>query len=85
MSNLLVIPWAEACQALSIGFPRQESWSGLPFPSPGDLFNSGIEPMSPVLADRFFRFFRPEPSGKPSCYVAKSKKKKGGGKYSASL
>ena len=32
-----------------MGFPRQEHWSGLPFPSPGDLFNSGIEPVSPAL------------------------------------
>ena len=32
-----------------MGFPRQEYWSGLPFPSPGDLPNSGIESMSPVL------------------------------------
>ena len=47
-----------ACQApLSMGFSRQEHWSGLPFPSPGDLLNPGIEPtslMSPALADRFF-------------------------------
>ena len=73
MSNFFVIPWAEGCQALSIGFPREEYWSGLPFPSPGDLLNPGIELTSPILTDRFFR---PEPSGKPSCYVAKSKKKK---------
>ena len=33
---------------LSMGFSRQEYWSGLPFPSPGDLPNQGIEPMSPV-------------------------------------
>ena len=42
---------------LSAGFPRQEHWSGLPFPSPGDLPNSGIEPASPTsppLAGRFF-------------------------------
>ena len=38
----------EACQApLSMGFLRQEHWSGLPFPSPGDLPDRGIEPMSP--------------------------------------
>ena len=40
-----------------MGFPRQEHWSGLPFPSPGDLPNSGIEPtsaVSPALADGFF-------------------------------
>ena len=34
---------------LSMGFPRQEYWSGLPFPSPGDLLNPGIEPRSPAL------------------------------------
>ena len=38
-----------ACQApLSMGFPRQEYWSGLPFPSPGDLPNPGIKPISPA-------------------------------------
>ena len=41
----LVTPWTVACQALlSMGFSRQEYWSGLPFPSPGDLPNPGIEP-----------------------------------------
>jgi len=45
----------EAHQApLPLGFPRQESWSGLPFPSPGDLPNQGIESTSPALAGRFF-------------------------------
>ena len=43
--------------ALSMRFPRQEYWSGLPFPSPVDLPNPGIEPMSPALADRVFLFF----------------------------
>ena len=47
-----------ACQVpLSIGFPRQEYWSGLPFPSPRDLPDPGIEPKSvtsPALAGRFF-------------------------------
>ena len=43
-------PWTVACQApLSLGFSRQEYWSGLPFPSPGDLPNPGIEPGSPAL------------------------------------
>ena len=37
-----------------MGIPRQEDWSGLPFPSPGDLPNPGIEPMSPALAGGFF-------------------------------
>ena len=46
----LVIPWTVARQApLSIRLSRQEYWSGLPFPSPGDLPNSEIEPRSPAL------------------------------------
>ena len=39
---------------LSMGFPRQEYWSGLPFPSPGDLPNPGIKPDPPALAGRFY-------------------------------
>ena len=55
--------WTLAHQApLSIGFPREEYWSVLPFPTPGDLPDSGIKPMSPALAGRFFTS---EPSGKP--------------------
>ena len=46
---------------LSMGFPRQEDWSGLPFPSPGDLPNPGIEPTSLALAGGFFNT---EPPGK---------------------
>ena len=43
-------PWTVACQApLSMGFSRQEYWNWLPFPSPGDLPNSGIEPGYPAL------------------------------------
>ena len=46
----LVTPWTVACQApLSVGFSRQEYWTGLPFPFPGDLPNLGIEPRSPAL------------------------------------
>ena len=46
----LEIPWTIACQVpLSMGFSRQEYWSGFPFPSPGDLPNPGIEPGSPEL------------------------------------
>ena len=46
----LATPWTVAHQApLSMGFSRQEYWSGLPFPSPGDLPNPGIEPKSPAL------------------------------------
>ena len=55
---LFATPWTVACQApLSVGFPRQEYWRGLPFPSAGDLPNPGIKPMflvSPVLASDFF-------------------------------
>ena len=41
----LAIPWTVAHQVtLSMGFPRQEYWSGLPFPSPGDLPDQGVEP-----------------------------------------
>ena len=48
--QLFATPWTVAHQApLSMGFSRQEYWSGLPFPSPGDLPNPGIEPMSPAL------------------------------------
>ena len=47
---------------LSVGFPRQEYWSGLPFPSPRNLPDPGIEPMCPALAGRFFIA---EPPGKP--------------------
>ena len=46
----LATPWTVACQApLSMGFSRQEYWSGLPFTSPGDLPDPGIEPGSPAL------------------------------------
>ena len=48
--QLFVTPWIVAHQApLSMGFSRQEYWSGLPFPSPGDLPDPGIEPGSPEL------------------------------------
>ena len=48
-------PWTVAHQApLSLGFSRQEYWSWLSFPSPGDLPNPGIERTSPELAGRFF-------------------------------
>ena len=48
--QLFVIPWTVAGQApLSLGFSRQEYWSGLPCPPPGDLPNPGIEPRSPAL------------------------------------
>ena len=46
-----------------MGLPRQEYWSGLPFPSPGGLPDLGIEPTSPALAHRFFNA---EPPRKPT-------------------
>ena len=50
MSNSTAAPWTVACQALlSMGFPRQEYWSGLPFPSPEELSDSGIKTESPAL------------------------------------
>ena len=56
--QLFVTPWTVACRApMSVGLPRQEYWSGLPFPSPGDLSDSGIKPVSltsPALEGRFF-------------------------------
>ena len=64
--QVLAIPWMVSHQApLSVGFPRQEYWSGLPRPSPGDLPDPGIESMclvSPALAGRFFTLV---PPGKP--------------------
>ena len=53
MSHCLNL-WTVACQApLTIGFSRQEHWSGLPFPSPGDLPDPGNESTSPVLQADF--------------------------------
>ena len=61
--QLFATPWTVASQApLSTGFPRQDYWSGLPFPSPGNLSDQGIELMSPTLASGFFTI---ESSGKP--------------------
>ena len=49
-ARLFATPWTVAYQvALSMGFSRQECWSGLPFPFPGDLPDPGIEPGSPAL------------------------------------
>ena len=57
-------------RGLFMKFPRQEYWSELPFPTPGDLPNSGIEPRSPALAGRFFTI---GPPGKPELQWIKSK------------
>ena len=55
MSDSFVTPWTIARQVhLSKGLSRQEYQNGLPFPSPGNLPNPGIEPVSPALAGRFF-------------------------------
>ena len=66
-SDSFATPWTVALEAtLSMGFPRQ---SGLPFPSPGDLPDLGIKPVSlgsPVLAGGFFTT---EPSGKPRAWA----------------
>ena len=62
--SLFATPRTAAFQgSLSMGFSRQEYWSGLPFPSPGDLPDPGIEPMSAALAGGFFTT---EPPGKPA-------------------
>ena len=61
--RLLATPWTVARQApLSVGFSRQEYWSGLPFPSPGDLPDTGIKRRSPVLQEESLPF---EPPGAP--------------------
>ena len=75
----LATPWTVACQApLSMGFSRQEYWSGLPFPSPGDLPDPGIEPWS-CIAGRFFNkltgnlrvssFWRSQIERKYNCFI----------------
>ena len=62
--RLFVTPWIVAYQAPpSMGFSRQEGWSGLPLPSPGNLPNPGIEPRSPTLQADALLF---EPPGKPT-------------------
>ena len=58
--QLFVAPWTLASQApLSTGFSRQEYWSGLPFPPPGDLLDPGIEPVSSVSTALQADFFYP--------------------------
>ena len=61
--QLFETPWTVACQAsLSMEFSKQEYWSRLSYPVPGDLPDPRIEPMSPTLAGGFFTT---EPPGKP--------------------
>ena len=65
--RLFATPWTVAYQApQSMGFSRQEYWSGLPFPSPGDLPNPGIEPGSPALQTDALPS---EPLGKPKALI----------------
>ena len=62
----LATPWTVACQApLSMGFSRQEYYSGLPFPSPGDLPNPRTESVSFALAGGFYTT---EPTGQPQAF-----------------
>ena len=64
LMSQFVTSWTVACQALlSMGFSRQEYWSGLPNPPPGDLCDPGIEPVSlvsPALAGRLFTTAPPQ-------------------------
>ena len=63
MSDSFANPWTVPCQApLSMGFPRQEYWSGVPFPTERGLPNPGTEAASPALTGGFFA---PEPPGEP--------------------
>ena len=65
--RLFVTPWTVAHQdPLSMGFSRQVYWSGLLFPSPGDLPDPGIEPRSPTLQANTLTS---EPPGKPSTHL----------------
>ena len=69
MCDSFVIPWPAACQApLSMGSPRQEYWSGLPFPSPGDLPDPA-SPATPVLVGGFSTA---QPPGKPQSFELNS-------------
>ena len=65
MSDSFATPWTEGHQApLSMGFPRHENWSGLPFPPPEDLSDLGMETKSPVSPALAGGFFTTEPPGK---------------------
>ena len=69
MSNSFATLWTVAHRVpLSMGFPSQEYWSGLAFPSPGDLPKAGIQPGSTALAGGLFAI---EPPGKPGDFISK--------------
>ena len=66
MSNSVMTTWTVACLVPgSMGFSRQEYWSRLPFPPPGDLPDPGIEPASLGSPPVAGGFFTPAPPGKP--------------------
>ena len=68
--QLFATPWTVAREALlSMEFSRREYWSGLPFPSPGDLLDPGIKPGSPALQTDSLP---PEPPEKPVLLLVKS-------------
>ena len=76
--QLFVTPWTVAHLApLSVGFSRQEYWSGLPFPTPGYLHNPGIILVSLMYSALTGRVFTTVPLGKPlKCHKIFSKRKK---------
>ena len=66
---ILCDPWTVACQSpLAITFSRQEYWSQLPFPTPGNLSKAGIKPASPVSSTLAGRFFTTDLPGKQYPY-----------------
>ena len=81
--RLFEIPWTVAYQApLSMGFSRQEYWSGVPFPSPGDLPNPGIEPRSPAFQAYSLPY---EPQGRPFLPIKMKRRKFSEGKLTLLL
>ena len=70
MSDSVVTPWTVARQTpQSMGFSRQEYWSGLPFPPSGGLPDPGIEPRSPVTPSLAGGFFSTVPPGSPHLFL----------------
>ena len=64
--RLFLIPWTVAHQALPfMAFPRQEYWSDLPFPTPGDLLDPRVKPASPVSLALTGGFYTTDLPGKP--------------------
>ena len=73
--RLFATPWTVAYQASpSVGFSKQEYWSGLPFPSPGDLPDPGTEPTSLTSPALVGGFFTTEPAGTPIHTYVEAKK-----------